>query len=471
MPEQHREHRKVLDEAGRLAREHLDTIPERHVGARADRDELHSRVGGPLPEGATDPSEVLRSLAGDVADGVMASQSPRFFGFVMGGSHPVALGADWLTSTWDQNAALHAVSPGASVIEHVAGRWLLDVLHLPAGASVGFVTGGQMATWTCLAAARGHLLSLAGWDVEADGLHGAPRLRVVAGAGRHGTIDRALRFLGFGTGSIIEVPADDQGRIVADAAVEALEATDGPTILALQAGNVNSGSVDPMARLIPHAHRQGAWVHVDGAFGLWAQASRHRRHLTDGVELADSWSVDAHKWLNVPFDSGAAIVADPEPHQRAMGSTAAYLVHDDDLAHDQLNWNPEHSRRARGVPVWAVLRSLGRDGVEDLVDRLCDRARQFADLLSAADGVEVLNEVVLNQVLVRFTGTDDPDVHTRSVIERIQADGTCWMSGTTWQGQHAMRISVSNWATSSDDVDRSVDAILRCAGEGRTTTG
>lgn len=450
--------RRAVDEA--LA--HLADAPKGRVGPTADRGALHDLLGGPLPTGPTDATEVIDRLVA-AGDGLMRSQSPRFFGFVVGGAHPAAIAADWLASAWDQNAGLYDLSPTATVVERIAADWVVDLLGLPEQSSVGFVTGAQMATWTCLAAARHQVLATAGWDVEARGLRGAPQVHVVAGARRHGTIDRALRFLGFGTDEIVEVPADAAGRMRLDDLEAAVADLDGPMVVIAQAGEVNTGAVDPVGRISAVAHDHGAWVHVDGAFGLWAQASRRHRHLTAGVEQADSWSVDAHKWLNVPYDSAMAIVAHPDAHRAALGAHADYLVHDEDVRHDPLNWNPEHSRRARGFAVWTLLRTLGRDGVEDLVDRLCARARQFAERLAAVDGVEVLNEVVLNQVLVRFTASDDPDAHTRAVLRRVQQEGTCWMSGTTWHGQAAMRVSVSNWATTEDDVDRSVEAILRCA--------
>ena len=450
----------ALAVAAEQARRFLDGIEERPVQPSASRAQLHERLGGPLPDESSDPAEVVSALAAGADPGLLGIQSPRFFGFVIGGAHPAALAADWLTSAWDQNAGLYIGSPAASVVERVVAGWLLDLLGLPDDASVGFVTGGQMATWTCLAAARNEVLRGAGWDVEADGLLGGPPVNVVVGAQRHGTVDRSLRFLGLGTSGMRVVPSDEQGRMSLAELEPVLRSCSGPTIVVAQAGNVNTGAVDPIGPVCEAAHELGAWVHIDGAFGLWAQASRRLRHLTAGVEQADSWSVDAHKWLNVPYDSGMAIVRRPQAHKSALGTRASYLVHDEDEAHDQMNWNPEHSRRARGFALWALLRTLGRRGVEALVDDLCDRARQFAEALDAVDGVEVLNDVVLNQVLVRFHGGDE---RTHDVIRRVQEDGTCWMSGTTWHGRAAMRISVSNWATTPADVDRSVEAILRCA--------
>lgn len=454
----------LLRTAADTAAAFLGGVHSRPVRPDADRPMLHAALGGALPEDPGDPLEVLDRLVAAVEPALLLSQSPRFFGFVMGGSHPVALAADWLTSAWDQNAAIYASSPAAAVAERVVGRWLLDLLELPGDSSVGFVTGGQMATWTCLAAARHQVLADVGWDVERDGLHGAPQVHVLVGAQRHGTVDRALRFLGLGSDRAMEVAADEQGRMCPDALAASLDQRQGATIVVAEAGNVSTGAFDPMGKIAATAHQHGAWLHVDGAFGLWARASSRRRHLTEGLEQADSWSVDAHKWLNVPYDSGLAITRHPDAHRAALGQTAAYLVCDEDSRHDQINWNPEHSRRARGFAIWATLRTLGRRGVEDLVDRLCDRALQFAEGLSGVDGVELLNDVVLNQVLVRFTNAEDPDEHTRNVIARVQRDGTCWMSGTTWRGRTAMRISVCNWATSQEDVERSVDAILRGAG-------
>jgi glutamate/tyrosine decarboxylase-like PLP-dependent enzyme len=385
---------------------------------------------------------------------------------VVGGANPAALAADWLTAAWDQNAGLHVLSPAAAVTEQVVGGWLTELLGLPAGASVGFVTGVQMANFTGLAAARHEMLRRAGWDVEADGLAGAPRLRVLAGEQRHDSIDRALRFLGLGRSAIEPVASDDQGRMRADALREALRRGSGPAIVCAQVGNVNSGAVDPVGEICELAREAGAWVHVDGAFGLWAAASPRLRPLVAGVELADSWATDAHKWLNVPYDSGLALCAHPEAHRAAMGVRASYLIHGNQGERDPLDYNPEFSRRARGFAVHAAIRTLGRGGIAELVERSCALARRAAGQLGAHDGVELLNEVVLNQVLVRFRAADgDHDGHTRRVVQRVQRDGTCWLSGTTWRGQAAMRISVSNWSTDEHDIDQSVRAILRCAAE------
>jgi glutamate/tyrosine decarboxylase-like PLP-dependent enzyme len=455
-----------LGEAFDHAVGYLEGLPARPVTSRASLAEMRAALGGPLPEQPLEPREVVAALATAAEPGVVASSSGRFFGFVIGGATPAALAADWLTSVWDQNAGLYILGPAASVVEEVAGRWLAELLGLPVGVSVGFVTGAQMANLRALAIALHEVLRRAGWDVESAGLWGAPRPRVLAGQGRHGTIDRALRFLGVGGAAIVPVDSDDPGRMRTAALRRALDQGSGPAIVCAQAGNVNSGAVDPVGEICEVAHQHGAWVHVDGAFGMWAAASPRLRPLVTGVELADSWATDAHKWLNVPYDSGLVFCAHPEAHRAAMGIRAGYLIHGTGEERDALDYNPEFSRRARGFAVYAAIRALGRQGVAELVERCCGLARRFAERLAAADGVEVLNQVVLNQVLVRFRAADgDHDAHTRRVVERVQQDGTCWMSGTTWQGRAAMRISVSNWSTDEADVDRSVAAILRCATE------
>ncbi|WP_342315654.1 aminotransferase class V-fold PLP-dependent enzyme [Lysobacter sp. FW306-1B-D06B] len=447
-----------LDNARAHAARYLRRLPDRHVGARAGRDELLAALHSSLPDKGDEGGDVIDLLATQAERGAVACNSPRYFGFVIGGAYPVALAADWLVSTWDQNAGIYAISPLVSVLEEVAGQWLLDLFDLPRESGVGFVTGCQMANFTCLAAARHHVLRRVGWDVEADGLQGAPRLHVVASAESHITIDVALRYLGLGTRNVHRVDSDAQGRMRADHLREVLAGLDGPTIVCAQAGNVNTGAFDPLREIAQVTRERGAWLHVDGAFGLWARASASLRAFADGIELADSWATDAHKWLNVPYDCGVAMVRHAEDHRVAMTSAAAYLIQTKGPERDAVDWVPEFSRRARGVPVYATLRALGRDGVQDLVERSCARARQMADVLRAAEGVRILNDVVLNQVLVRF---GDDDELTRAVIEGVQRDGTCWLGGTTWQGLGAMRISVSNWATSEDDAARSAAAILR----------
>ena len=455
-----------LGEAFEEALAYLEGLPSRRVASYIELSTLRKALGGPVPDRPMEPREVVADLVAAVDPGVVASGSGRFFGFVIGGANPAALAADWLTSAWDQNAGLYVLGPAASVVEEVAGEWLAELFGLPVGMSVGFVTGAQMANFTGLAAALHEVLRRAGWDLATGGLWGAPRVRVLAGAGRHGTIDRALRFLGVGTSTIVEVDADRQGRMQPAALAAALQQGSGPAIVCAQVGNVNSGAIDPVGEICTIAHEHDAWVHVDGAFGLWAGASPRLRPLVAGVELADSWATDAHKWLNVPYDSGLIFCAHPDAHRAAMGIRAGYLMHSAGDERDALDYGPEHSRRARGFAIYAAIRALGREGIADLVERCAAFASRFAERLAAADRVEVLNDVILNQVLVRFLAADgDHDAHTRRVIERVQHDGTCWMSGTTWQGQAAMRISVSNWSTDQADVDRAVAAILRCAGE------
>jgi glutamate/tyrosine decarboxylase-like PLP-dependent enzyme len=450
----------LLDRAHTHARNFLRTLAKRFVGARAGRDEMIAALDGPLSQGGEDAAAVLDLLAGQAERGASACAAPRYFGFVIGGSLPVALAADWLVSTWDQNAGIHVISPLAAALEEIAARWLLDLFDLPRESGVGFVTGCQMAHFTCLAAARHGVLRRSGWDVEVDGLHGASRIHVVASGEAHVTVDVALRYLGIGTRALVHVEADEQGRMRADRLRELLPTLQGPVIVCAQAGNVNTGAFDPLREIGELTRAHGAWLHADGAFGLWARSSANAemRALADGIELADSWATDAHKWLNMPYDSGVAIVRHAEDHRAAMTSTAAYLIQTGGAERDAVDWVPEFSRRARGIPVYAALRALGRDGVAQLVDNGCARARQFPTLLSAEPGVQILNDAVLNQLLVRF---GDDDTLTRDVITGVQQDGTCWTSGTTWRGFAAMRISVSNWATSEDDVAMSADAMLR----------
>ncbi len=443
--------------------EFLESLTERDLTPRASRDELLAALGGPLPETGIGTPEVVRALVEAAEPGIAGMQSGRFFGFVIGGSHPAAIAADWLTSVWDQNAGLYAPSPSAAVVEDVAAEWLRELLALPGGVSSAFVTGCQMAHVTCLAAARHHVLAEAGWDVERDGLAGSPPLRVLVGEEVHVTVPRALRLLGVGASAIVRVPVDDQGRMRPAALRDALASGSGPTIVCVQAGNVDTGAIDPVADIVPPAREHGAWVHVDGAFGLWAAASERMRPLLAGVEQADSWATDGHKWLNVPYDSGYAFCAHPAAHRAAMQVRAGYLMQSDgdpNAPRDPMDWNPEFSRRARGFPTYAAIRAFGRTGVAELVERCCDHARLFASLLGEAPGVEVVNEVLLNQVLVRF---GDDDEHTQETVRRVQEDGTCWLSGTTRRGRKAMRISVSNWRTTEEDVRGSVEAILRAA--------
>jgi glutamate/tyrosine decarboxylase-like PLP-dependent enzyme len=467
----------VLETAARLAREYLAGVPNRPVGVPVDPAGLRAALGKPLGEEGMDPSAVITAMARAADPGLVASVGPRYFGFVIGGTLPAALAADWLVTAWDQCPGMYVLSPAGAVVEEVAGAWLLDLLGLPPSASVGFVTGCQMANFTGLAAGRHSVLAQAGWNVEDKGLIGAPRINILVGAHAHTTIFSSLRMLGLGAGTPRRVEADDQGRMRADALRRELQSTEGPTIVCAQAGEVNTGAFDPLDEIADLCRRRGAWLHVDGAFGLWAAASPARRAATKGIERADSWATDAHKWLNVPYDSGLAFVADPDAHRAALTLRADYLVSSDGGRRDATDYVPESSRRARGFPLYAALRSLGRRGVAALIDRCCGHATRMADRLRAAPGVEILNEVVLNQVLVRFRphpltpspqtrrgGThEEDDAHTRAVIDRVQSDGTCWVGGTTWRGRAAMRISVSGWNTTEADIDRSADAILQAA--------
>ena len=456
------EHRAALESAFEHASRFLAGVRERPVGGQAGLEDLRAALGGPLPEDGIDPGRVVDELARAAEPGLVASAGPRFFGFVVGGSLPAALAADWLASAWDQDAGLYVLGPAAAVVEEVAAAWLLDLLGLPRGSSVGFVTGGQMANFTGLIAGRHAVLKRAGWDVEEAGLAGAPPVRLVVGAHAHVTILTALRMLGLGSRDVERVEADDQGRMRPEVLRRVVASLDGPAIVCAQAGDVNTGAFDSFEEIVDALRGRNAWLHVDGAFGLWAAASPERRHLLKGVEGADSWATDAHKWLNVPYDSGIAIVKDPAAHRAPFAASASYLVQTRGAERDPQDFVPEFSRRARGFAVYAALRSLGRRGVADLVQSLCLRARRMADRLGREPGVRILNEVVLNQVLVRFEppGVGDADAFTRAVIARVQRDGTCWLGGTRWREQQAMRVSISNWSTTDEDVARSAAAIL-----------
>lgn len=440
----------------------LEELPHRKVAPVPDLEALRAAIGGPLPAHGSAPEDVIAKLDADVRPAVVANAGPRFFGFVIGGVHPVALAADWLVSTWDANHGLYVLGPAASVVEETAGRWVLELLGLPESASFAFVTGGQMANFTALAAARHEVLRRAGWQVETQGLHGSPGIDVVASDESHITVHRALRYLGLGTDTVRRVESDGQGRMVPAALRDVLAGCRRPVIVCAQAGDVNSGAFDRFEEIVPIVRERNAWLHVDGAFGLWAGASGSHRHLTRGVEAANSWAVDAHKWLNVPQDCGIAIVAHPEAHRAAISTTTSYLVKSSGAERDPVDWTPEFSRRARAIPVYATLRHLGRDGVAALIDRCCALARRMADRLRASPDVRVLNEVVLNQALIRFR---DDDAVTREVIARVQRDGTCWLGGTEWKGAAAMRISIIGAMTTEADVDVSAEAILRCLSE------
>jgi glutamate/tyrosine decarboxylase-like PLP-dependent enzyme len=456
---------ELLRRTAEIATEYLTSLPERPVRADASLDELRSALRVALEDSPEPASQVIEELVAAASPGLVGTQSPRYFGFVVGGALNAAIAADSLTSVWDQNAAGYLGGPSAAVAEEVACEWLLDILGLPDDAGVGLTTGCQMAHFTCLAAARHRALAEAGWDVGADGLFGAPPIRVLVGAKAHTTVFAALRMLGMGSRRVEVVAADDQGRMRVSELARLLSSGQGPTIVVAQVGEVNTGAIDPVPAIARFAREHGAWCHVDGAFGLWAAASPTLRGLVERVAQADSWATDAHKWLNVPFDCGIAIVRDRTAHAAAMNSFAGaeYIPpaqHDERL---QAEWVPEFSRRARGFAVYAALRELGRAGVAALVERCCGCARLMAEELARDPRVTVLNDVVLNQVLVRFV-CDGANV-TDEVIDAVQREGTCWMSGTEWDGEPAMRISVCNWRTTEDDIRRSARAILAQVGK------
>jgi glutamate/tyrosine decarboxylase-like PLP-dependent enzyme len=444
--------RDLLHDAADRAARYLEAISERDAAPSAEAIDALAGFHEPFPDRPISPEEVLAilDLLGSPATTAMAG--PRFFGWVIGGSLPAALAANWLAGAWDQNAGLFVGTPIATVLEEVTLGWIVDAVGLPAGTGGGFVTGATVANFTALAAARYHVLHRAGWDVGAQGLFGAPQIQVVLGDEAHPSVFKSLGLLGLGRDRVVKVPVDGQGRMRSDA----LPPLHAPSIVCVQAGNVNTGAFDPVHEICARAHAAGAWVHVDGAFGLWAAASPKYAALVEGVAEADSWATDAHKWLNVPYDSGLALVRDPEILRAAMSLTAAYLQQGEHREPSQ--YVPELSRRARGIEIWAAMKSLGRSGLAELVECCCACARRFADGLAAA-GFEVLNEVALNQVLVSF---GDAKI-TQRVIAGVVEDGTCWVGGTVWQGRTAMRISISSWKTTFDDVDRSVEAMVRVA--------
>ena len=444
---------ELLTEAATRAYNYLRTIRDRHVGVPQEAIEKLQSLGGPMPAYGEDPRAVIQLLDEVGSPATMASMGPRMFGGVIGGAFPAAVAAHWLADAWDQNACLFDFAPVAAYLEDVVLGWLLDLFGLPAASGGAFVTGTQMADVTALAAARYDVLRKVGWNIERDGLFGAPPVTVIVGEEVHATILKALRVLGFGNAQVRKVGTDAQGRMKA----AEIPRVSKPVIICAQVGNVNTGGCDPIGDICETAHEMGAWVHVDGAFGLWAAVSPARKHLVEGIDKADSWATDAHKWLNVPQDSGIVIVRDPRTLQAAMAITAAYYP-EPATKREPMQWGPESSRRARAVEIWATLRFLGREGLRDLVDRTCRYATTFAEKLRAA-GYEVLNDVVLNQVLVSF----GQDFVTDSVIREIQEEGTCWCGGTVWKGKKAMRISVSSWATTESDVARSLEAILASA--------
>ena len=445
---------EALEAAARHAQEWLASLPDRHVGPGVAAHDLVDVFAGPLPQQGMPAAEVVDYLALKAEPGLMAMPSGRFFGWVIGGTLPAALAADWLVSAWDQNSGLRYATPAIAAIEEAAGHWLLQLLHLPGDADVGFATGATMANFTGLAAARWRLMADAGWDLDADGLAGGPRIRCFVGQERHETIDLGLRYLGLGRPA--EVPADAQGRLIPGELDRMLAEGSGPALVCLQAGNLHSGSFDPFEDAIGVARQHGAWVHVDGAFGLWAAAVPELGDLTNGMELADSWGTDAHKTLNVPYDCGIAVVRDSNALRSAMGlQHTSYLIHDAEGPGDPFEKAPELSRRGRGVPVWAALRSLGSDGVAAQVRGLVEAASGIAAALAAVDGIEVLNDVEYTQVSLAF----GDDATTRAVTARVIEDGKVWMSGSRWQGRDVLRVSVSNWSTDADDVGTAVDAV------------
>ena len=446
--------RELLRRTAELAADILDGLDERPVFPADSLDETRAALGGPLPDSPSDPLEVVELLAREVDKGVVAMAGPRYFGYVTGGALPATIGADWLTTIWDQCAGLGPLGPSVAVVEEITGEWLKDVLGLPQAASFALTTGCQMAHVTGLAAARHAVLEQRGWDVRERGLAGSPSISVVVGRLRHVTVDRALRLLGIGASQLVVVPSDSLGRMEPDGLHSALAGIDGPTIVCAQAGEVNTGSFDPLPEIVEIVRATDAWLHVDGAFGLWAAASPTRLHLVEGVAEADSWASDAHKWLNVPYDCGLAFCARPPAHLASMTMKATYFEGQGEWGRDASDWTPESSRRARALTVYAALRSLGRTGVADLVDRCCDLAARFGDAISELPGCELLNDVVLNQVLFRF----EDDEAMNEVLARVQQGGEAWMGGTMWDGRAAIRIAVSNWRTTEADIDRTVAA-------------
>lgn len=458
--------RNALETAAARAIAYLDELDGAPVGPTVTPEALRARVQASLPEHGTDAERVIEDLVRDVTPGLMGSAGGRFFGWVMGGSVPAAVAADWLTSTWDQNAASYGPSPAAAIVEEVCGAWLKDLLGLPVEASFAFVTGSQMAHVTALAAARNQLLAARGWDVEARGLSGAAPVRVLASERRHETIVRAVRLLGIGRDAIEPVACDEMDRVRPDALADAVDrAPDEATIVCLQAGSIDTGAFDPFTEACRLAHAVGAWVHVDGAFGLWAAASPAHRHLLEGVEQADSWVTDGHKWLNVPYDSGYVFTAHPAAHKAAFAESASYLAMVSGVRNEH-EWGPEWSRRARAFATYAAIRALGRRGIAELVERCCATADELITGLTEIPGAEILARPTINQGLVRFLADDgDHDRRTEAVATRVQEDGTAWLGTTVWHGMRVIRVSVCNWRTGSDDIDRTVNAVRKAAAE------
>jgi glutamate/tyrosine decarboxylase-like PLP-dependent enzyme len=442
------------------ALEFLASLAQRPVCPTASPAELRAALDRPFPETGLAPEQVIDELVHDASAGLLGTPSGRFFGWVIGGTLPAAMAADWLTSAWDQNAAIHACSPAAAIVEEISGRWLKELLGIPSSASFALVTGCQMAHTTALAAARHQLLADRGWDVEKQGLAGAPAIRILTTAARHETLIRAVRLLGIGEAAIELLPYDEDGRMQLQDLEHALrESADAPTIVCLQAGDLHAGAFDPFAAACAIAHAHAAWVHIDGAFGLWVATSPRLRRLLAGVEHADSWATDGHKWLNLPYDSGLAFVAHTPAHRAAMSQSASYRIVVDDVR-DQADWTPEWSRRARGFPLYAAIRSLGRAGIAELVERCCAHTHRLATSIGALPGAEVVVTPQINQGLVRFLADDgDHDRRTDAVIERVQARGVAWFAGTMWRNKRVMRVSVCNWRTNDNDIDRAIESV------------
>ena len=446
--------RELLRRTAEIAADFLDSLEERPVFPRDSMEDIAEALGGPLPDSPTDPLEVVELLAREVDRGVVATAGSRYYGYVTGSALPATIGADWLTTIWDQCAGLGALGPSAMVVEEIAGDWLKGIFDLPEDASFAITTGCQMAHVTALAAARHHVLMQRGWDVREGGLAGSPPITIVVGALRHVTVDRALRLLGIGSSQLVVVPADGQGRMRPDGLRAVLAEIDGPAIVCAQAGEVNTGSYDPFPEIVEIVRETDAWLHVDGAFGLWVAASPERRHLVDGVTGADSWATDGHKWLNVPYDCGLMFCTQPASHNASMTMKASYFEGQGKWVRDAVDWTPESSRRGRAFTVYAALRSLGRVGLADLVDRCCELATRFARGVERLPGCELLNDVVINQVLFRF----EDDESTLAALEAVQRSGEAWMGGTSWDGRAAIRVSVSSWRTTEADIDRTVAA-------------
>ena len=445
--------RKLLEYSFSKSIEYLDSINSRRVSPSQDELLELEKLNNPFPENPTEPESVIKLLSEVGSKTTIANTGGRYFGFIIGGSHPVSLAANWLAGSWDQNSGLIVTSPFNAKIEEITSDWLKEILPVAKDSVVGFVTGDTVANFCGLAAARHSILKKQGWNVEANGLFGAPPIKVVIGEQAHGSLLKTLSLVGFGSKRVIIVPADEQGRMLADKLPQDI---DERTIVCIQSGSVNTGSFDPADKIIPLCKKKDAWVHVDAAFGLWAGASPKKSYLTKGVELADSWATDAHKWLNVPYDSGIVFVKNPDDLRSAMSMEAAYL--DQSGRRIPYHYTPELSKKARAIEIWATLRSLGKKGIAELIDRTCSHAEKFAEGLTNA-GYKILNDVVVNQVLVSFGNSEKTD----KIISELQKDGTCWVGGTKWNGESAMRISVSSWATTDDDVERSIEAMIRIA--------